>query len=291
MPLKAILNSFIAGVISCMLTVGFKYFGIYLILLSYFSSLPIFISGLYFGIIGIFISALVSIFIMTYVTSFDVAVLFFIINIFPITLILLEKTKNKFNYLNFISKLTLVNSILFIIFNFVYRDKIKNITNNLTEYLTQSLNNNIIINQSILDLAPSIMISSWNIVLIINLICARLIVSKYLKKSPNFSDKLINLKLQKWLIALFVMFLIPASVLNNDSGTWFRSLALIYAIPVTIQGFGVLHLYFKQKRISDFLIYTFYTIIFLIPITLPIITAIGVLEYVYNFRNIKYKNN
>ena len=100
---------------------------------------------------------------------------------------------------------------------------------------------------------------------------------------------MINLKLQKWVIFLFILFLIPASLLSDDNGIWFRSPALIYAIPLTIQGFGVMQVFFKQKKISDLLIYTFYTIIFLVPISLPIITAIGVLEYVYDFRQLKYK--
>ena len=112
MPLKAILNSLIAGMISCLFAIGFKYFGIYLIFLTYFSALPIFISGLYFGMTGIFISSIFSIVIMTFITSFNVGVLFFITNILPITLILFERSKNKFNYLNFISKLTLISSIL-----------------------------------------------------------------------------------------------------------------------------------------------------------------------------------
>ena len=123
---------------------------------------------------------------MTFVSSFNVGILFFITNILPITLILFERSKNKFNYLNFISKLTLISSILYIVINYFYRDKIKNITNNFTEYLNQSLNNSVIIDQSILDLAPSIMIFSWNLILIINLICARFIVVKYFKKSISF---------------------------------------------------------------------------------------------------------
>ena len=291
MPFKAILNSLIASIISCLFAIGFKYLGIYLIILSYFSSLPIFISAFYFGLFGIFITSICSIFIITSVTSFYVGILFFITNILPITLILFERSKNKFNYLNFISKLTLISSILYILINYFYRDKIKNITNNFTEYLNQSLNNSVIIDQSILDLAPSIIIFSWNLILIINLICARFIVAKYFKKPINLKDKLIDLKLQRWLIFLFILFLIPASLLSNDNGIWFRSLALIYAIPVTIQGFGVVQVFFKQKKISDVLIYTFYTIIFLIPISLPIITAIGVIEYFYDFRQLKYKKN
>ena len=178
MPLKAILNSLIAGMVSCIFAIGFKYFGIYLIFLYYFSALPIFISGLYFGITGIFVSAIFSIVIMTFITSFNVGILFFITNILPITLIFFERSKNKFNYLNFISKLTLISSILYIVMNYFYRDKIKNITNNFTEYLNQSLNNNIIVNQSILDLAPSIMIFSWNLInLIILYILTEFIVN------------------------------------------------------------------------------------------------------------------
>ena len=124
MPSKAILNSLIAGLVSCLFAIGFKYFGIYLIFLSYFSALPIFISGLYYGMTGIFISAIFSIIIMTFFTSFNVGILFFITNILPITLILFERSKNKFNYLNFISKLTLISSILYILINYFYIDKI-----------------------------------------------------------------------------------------------------------------------------------------------------------------------
>ena len=78
MPLKAILNSLIAGMVSCLFAIGFKYFGIYLIFLTYFSALPIFISCLYFGMAGIFISAIFSIVIMTFLASFNVGILFFI---------------------------------------------------------------------------------------------------------------------------------------------------------------------------------------------------------------------
>jgi len=289
MPFKAILNSLIASLISCLFAVGFKYLGIYLIVLSYFSSLPIFISAFYFGSAGIFLTSICSIFIITSITSFYVGILFFITNILPVTLIIFEKAKNKLSYLNFISKITLINSVFFIIFSFTYKDKIKNITQSITDHLNQNLNSNIIIDQSILDLAPSIMIFSWNIVLIVNLMLSRIILIKFFNKSTNFSDKLIDLKLQKWMITLFIIFLIPASLINNENGVLFRSLTLIYSIPVTIQGLGVMHVFFKNKKISDFFIYTFYSVIFLVPIALPIITAIGVLESVYNFRDLKFK--
>ena len=88
MPLKAILNSLIAGMVSCLFAIGFKYFGIYLIFLSYFSALPIFISGLYFGITGIFVSAIFSIVIMTFVSSFNVGILFLL----PDTLVALHNS-------------------------------------------------------------------------------------------------------------------------------------------------------------------------------------------------------
>ena len=130
----------------------------------------------------------------------------------------------------------MANSIIFITFSFIYKDEIKIITKDLTEYFSQNLKSNITIDQSLLDLAPSILIFSWSIILILNLIISRVIITKYFKNFVNFSDKIINLQLQKWLIALFIFFLIPASILSHENGTWFRSLALIYAIPITIQG-------------------------------------------------------
>src|SRR6056300_1701889 len=131
MPLKAVLVSILAGIIACLFAISFKYLGVYFIFLSYFSSLPVFISAFYYGIPGIFITSICSIFIITSFTSFYVGILFFITNILPITLVLFEKTKNKLSYLNFISKITLINSILFIFFSFTYKDKIRDITKSL----------------------------------------------------------------------------------------------------------------------------------------------------------------
>ena len=291
MPLKVFFNSLIASLIACFFAISFKYIGIYLIILSYFSSLPIFISTFYFGLTGILIASLSCIFIITSFTSFNVGILFFITNILPVILILFDKSKNRLSYINFLSKITVISSIFFTIFNLIYADKIKTITKNLTDHFSQNLNNNIIIDQSILDLAPAMMVFSWNIVLLLNLILARFLIIKYFNTTNKFFDNLINIKLQRWLVALFIIFLIPAALLNSDNGTLFRSLALIYAIPITIQGLGVIHVLFKQRKINDFLIYTFYTFIFVIPVVLPIIAAIGVLEHIYNFRNLKFEKN
>ncbi|MFP6779737.1 MAG: DUF2232 domain-containing protein [Alphaproteobacteria bacterium] len=287
MPLKAILNSFIAAILSCILALGFKFIGVYLILLSYFASLPIFLITFYYGLTGIILSSIISITILSFLTSLPIGIMFFFSNILPVVLILFEKTKNKFSYLNFISKLTLVNSILYIGINVAFRDKIIDITNNLREFFNQNLNNNISIDQSILDLAPSFLMISWTLILIFNLIIARIIISKYFKNFIIFPDKIINIQLQSWLIWSFMFFLIPASVINNDSGIWFKSLALIYAIPVTIQGLCTIHVFLKEKKVGSFLIYTFYSLVFIIPISIPLITAIGFLEFIYDFRKLK----
>ena len=285
MPLKAILNSFIAAILSCILALGFKFIGVYLILLSYFASLPIFIITFYYGLTGIILSSIISIAILSSITSLPVGVMFFFSTILPVTLILFERTKNKFNYLNFISKLTLINAILYLGISLAFKDKILEIKNNLRELFNQNLNNNI--DQSILDLAPSFLIISWTLILIFNLIISRIIISKYFKNFIIFPDKIINLQLQKWLIWSFMIFLIPASLINNESGTWFKSLALIYAIPVTIQGLCTIHVILKEKKVSSFLIYTFYSLVFLIPIAIPLITAIGFLDFIYDFRKLK----
>jgi uncharacterized protein YybS (DUF2232 family) len=211
--------------------------------------------------------------------------MFFFSTILPVTLILFERTKNKFNYLNFISKLTLINAILYLGISLAFKDKILEIKNNLRELFNQNLNNNI--DQSILDLAPSFLIISWTLILIFNLIISRIIISKYFKNFITFPDKIINIQLQNWLIWSFMFFLIPASVINNESGIWFKSLALIYAIPVTIQGLCTIHVILKEKKVSSFLIYTFYSLVFLIPIAIPLITAIGFLDFIYDFRKLK----
>ncbi|RCL81677.1 MAG: DUF2232 domain-containing protein [Alphaproteobacteria bacterium] len=285
MPLKAILNSFIAAILSCILALGFKFIGVYLILLSYFASLPIFIITFYYGLTGIILSSIISITILSSIISIPVGIMFFVSTILPVTLILFEKTKNKFNYLNFISKLTLINAILFLGINLAFKDKILEIKNNLRELFNQNLNNNI--DQSILDLAPSFLIISWTLILIFNLIISRIIISKYFKNFITFPDKIINIQLQNWLIWSFMFFLIPASVINNESGIWFKSLALIYAIPVTIQGLCTIHVILKEKKVNSFLIYTFYSLVFLIPISIPLITAIGFLDFLYDLRKLK----
>lgn len=285
MPLKAILNSFIAAILSCILALGFKFIGVYLILLSYFASLPIFIITFYYGLTGIILSSIISIAILSSITSIPVGIMFFVSTILPVTLILFEKTKNKFNYLNFISKITLINAILFLGINLAFKDKILEIKNNLRELFNQNLNNNI--DQSILDLAPSFLIISWTLILIFNLIISRIIISKYFKNFITFPDKMINIQLQNWLIWSFMFFLIPASVINNESGIWFKSLALIYAIPVTIQGLCTIHVILKEKKVNSFLIYTFYSLVFLIPISIPLITAIGFLDFLYDLRKLK----
>jgi hypothetical protein len=285
MPLKAILNSFIAAILSCTLALGFKFIGVYLILLSYFASLPIFIITFYYGLTGIILSSIISIAILSFIISLPVGIMFFFSTILPVTLILFERTKNKFNYLNFISKLTLINAILYLGISLAFKDKILEIKNNLRELFNQNLNNNI--DQSILDLAPSFLIISWTLILIFNLIISRIIISKYFKNFIIFPDKIINLQLQKWLIWSFMIFLIPASLINNESGIWFKSLALIYAIPVTIQGLCTIHVILKEKKVSSFLIYTFYSLVFLIPIAIPLITAIGFLDFIYDFRKLK----
>ena len=285
MPLKAILNSFIAAILSCILALGFKFIGVYLILLSYFASLPIFIITYYYGLTGIILSSIISIAILSTITSFPVGVMFVFSTILPVTLILFERTKNKFNYLNFISKLTLMNAILYLGINLAFKDKILEIKNNLRELFNQNINNNI--DQSILDLAPSFLIISWTLILIFNLIISRIIISKYFKNFITFPDKIINIQLQNWLIWSFMFFLIPASVINNESGIWFKSLALIYAIPVTIQGLCTIHVILKEKKVNSFLIYTFYSLVFLIPISIPLITAIGFLDFLYDLRKLK----
>ena len=287
MPLKAILNSLIAGILSSIFTLGFKFFGSILIFFSYFSPLPIFLITFYYGLIGTVLSALISIGIITLLSSPTVGAIFFVTNILPALIILINK--NNLTYKNFISKLTLLNGIGYISIIFLYSDKIKTIADNLNTYIREGINKNFEIEKAILDIIPSIIISSWTLILMLNFILAKNILNKYFNtfKDKKIKDKIINLDLEHWIIILFLLFLIPAALLSEDNGKWFRSLTLIFAIPITIQGLVSIHFLFKKYKVGNFLIYIFYTIIFLIPISIPIITAFGVLEQIYNFRDLK----
>ena len=287
MPLKAILNSLIAGILSSIFTLGFKFFGSIFVLFFYFSPLPIFLITFYYGLIGTLLSALISIGIITLLSSPTVGVIFFFTTILPALIILINK--NNLTYKNFISKLTLLNGIGYISIMFLYSDKIKVIADNLNTYIREGINKNFEIEKAILDIAPSIIISSWTLILLLNFILARNILNKYFNtfKDKKIKDKIINLDLEHWIIILFLLFLIPAALLSEDNGKWFRSLTLIFAIPITIQGLVSIHFLLKKNKVGNFLIYIFYTIIFLIPISTPIITAFGVLEQIYNFRGLK----
>jgi hypothetical protein len=169
----------------------------------------------------------------------------------------------------------------------LYPDKINTIIKNFSDYLQNSLGNNLKIETAILDMTPSIIISTWGIILLLNFIIARKILEKGLLK---FKDKILDLKLQSWLITIFILFLIPAALLNEENSRLFRSLALVYAVPITIQGICVIHTLLKQNKNGAFLIYSFYTLVFFIPFSIPIITATGVLDHIYGFRSLK-KNN
>ena len=288
MPLKAILNSLILGVASSIFTIGFNFFGAILLFFSYFSPLPIFIVTLFYGLYGTICSALISLSIIFLITSAPIGIIFFIANILPSIIILMDKTNNRFSYKNFISKLTLINGFLYVAIMLLYPDKISTMIKNFSNYMQNSLGNNLKIETSILDMTPSIIISTWGLVLLLNFMIARKILEKGFLQ---FKDKILDLKLQSWLIAIFLLLLIPAALLNEENSKWFRSLALIYAIPITIQGICVIHTCLKQNKNGAFLIYSFYTIVFFIPFSIPIITAAGVLDHIYNFKSLKKINN
>ena len=286
MPLKAILNSLILGVASSIFTIGFNFFGAILLFFSYFSPLPIFIVTLFYGLYGTILSALISVSIIVLMTSAPIGIIFFIANIAPSIIILMDRKNNEFSYQNFISKLTLINGFLYAVIMLLYPDKISTIIKNFSNYLQNSLGNNLKIETAILDMTPSIIISTWGIILLLNFIIARKILEKSLLK---FKDKILDLKLQSWLITVFILFLIPAALLNEENSRLFRSLALVYAIPITIQGICVIHTLLKRNKNGAFLIYLFYTLIFIIPFSIPIITAAGVLDHIYSFRGLKKK--
>ena len=93
MPLKAILNSLILGITSSIFTIGFNFFGAIYIVFSYFSPLPIFIVTLFYGLYGTILSALISVSIIVLMTSAPIGIIFFIANIAPSIIILMDRNK------------------------------------------------------------------------------------------------------------------------------------------------------------------------------------------------------
>jgi len=288
MPLKAILNSLISGIVSSIFALGFNFFGPILIFFSYFSPLPIFIITIYYGLFGTILSTLVSVGVIIFLTSTSIGIIFFITNIVPSIIILIDKKNAKLSYQNFISNLTLLNGLFYIAIMLIYSDKINNLINNFNNYMQESLGKNLLIEKAILDLAPAILISSWGLILVLNFILARKIITKHFN---NFKDKILDIELQPWIIILFLLFLVPAALLNEENGKWFCSLALIYATPITIQGIAVIHSILKKNKRGAFLIYSFYALVFFIPFSVPLITAVGVLDHIYSFRGFKKKIN
>ena len=178
MPLKAILNSLILGVVSSIFTIGFNFFGAILLFFSYFSPLPIFIATIYYGLYGAVFSASISLGIILLLTSAPIGMVFVIANIIPSIIILMDKTSDKFSYQNFISKLTLINSFLYVALMLLYPGKINAVIKNFSNYLQSSLGNNLKIETAILDMTPSIIISTWCLILLLNFIFARKVLEK-----------------------------------------------------------------------------------------------------------------
>tara|TARA_B100000686_G_scaffold354892_1_gene468010 strand:+ start:897 stop:1526 length:630 start_codon:yes stop_codon:yes gene_type:complete len=206
----------------------------------------------------------------------------------PAILISIEKrNKVKFNYGNIIAKITLIKSILFLLISTFYFKNLSEFSLNFYNNLINLTQNNISIDQNTIDLIPAIIISSWIIILFINLIIAKNIILKY-EKNTIYNNKIINITIPKWLCLLFLILIAPITILQFNL-YWLNSLALIISIPITIQGLTVMHSILKNINMGNILLYSFYGIIFFIPLSIAFITALGVLENFYNFRKLKNK--
>ena len=172
MPLKAILNSLISGIVSSIFALGFKFFGPILIFFSYFSPFPIFIITIYYGLFGTILSTLVSVGVIIFLTSTSVGIIFFITNIVPSIIILIDKKNTKLSYQNFISNLTLLNGIFYIAIMLRYSDRINNLIKNFNNDMQESLGKNLLIEKEILDIAHAILISIFLLMIISFCKCA-----------------------------------------------------------------------------------------------------------------------
>ena len=283
---KEIFESIIAGTVSSLITIGFQIFGPIIFLLSYFTPLPFFFISLKYKFPNLIISILTSITILILFSSVLTSILFFIINISPAILLSIEiRKKENFSYGDIISKITLLNSIIFILILFLYSESLSNFSIEFNNQIQSLVKSNIYIEQNIINLIPSLIVSSWTIILIANLIIAKNILLKFINKTV-YKDKIINMKIPKWLSILFLSCLIPSVLLDNKATQILNSLIIIYSVPITLQGFITVHKIMQKFKIKNFLLYSFYGIIFIFPIGIALITALGVLDTFYNFKNL-----
>ena len=184
-----ILLSILAGIITSIITLGYKIFGPVIFLFSYFTPLPFFLISLKYNLSNLIISITVSITVITFFSSITTALLFFAINIIPAILLSIEKRKKiKFNYGNIVSKITLIKSILFLLITIFYFENLSKFSLNFYNNLKDLTQNNLSIDHNTIDLIPAIIISSWIIILFINLIIAKNIILKF-EKNAIFHTK------------------------------------------------------------------------------------------------------
>ena len=280
--------SVLAGIIPSIITLGYKIFGPVILLFSYFTPLPFFIISLKYSLSNLIISIAVSITIIILFSSITTALLFFTINIIPAILISIEKkNKIKFSYGNIIAKITLIKSLIFLLITFFYSENLFEFSINFYNNLKSLTQNNLPIEHDTHVLIPAIIISSWIIILLFNLIIAKNIILKF-KKNSIYNSKLLNIVLPKWLSILFLLSIFPITILQLNLH-WLTSIAIIISIPITIQGLTVMHVVFNNIKMGKILLYTFYGVILFIPISTAIFTAIGVLDNFYNFRKLENK--
>ena len=193
-----------------------------------------------YNLSNLIISITVSITVITFFSSITTALLFFAINIIPAILLSIEKRKKiKFNYGNIVSKITLIKSILFLLITIFYFENLSKFSLNFYNNLKDLTQNNLSIDHNTIDLIPAIIISSWIIILFINLIIAKNIILKF-EKNAIYNDNIINIIIPKWLNLLFLILITPITILQFNLH-WLNSLALIISVPLTIQGFTVIH--------------------------------------------------
>ena len=195
-----------------------------------------------------------------------------------------KKRKKQLYYGEVISKIALCKCLLFIILSYLYSENIEEFSNKFYENMQALTKSSFIIDQNMLLLIPSFIISSWIIILVLNLILAKNFIFKY-EKLSYINDKLLNILIPRWFIILFIFLIIPITILNLNISILI-SAAIIISIPITIQGLTIIHFSSKYISYGNFFLYSLYGLIFFIPISLSIITALGILEHFYNFRKI-----
>ena len=285
--------SFGAGLVAALMTLGLSILSPITFLLAYFIPLPFFISALVYGFYGTVIASTSGSVLVAIFYGPSAAIGFLIMNACPALWHAKQNitNENQKNIGKIISEISFAGIILFLISSIFFSEKIISFADTFNNHIINNFDHKIAIPTTILNLFPSLIISSWITILILNLIISKKIINNFKISSHVNSYEFVKTSLPRWIVYLFIIFLIFSVILKDIYGIWAQSMTLILSVPITLQGLAIIQFKLIKLTSGKFLTGLFYIIVLFIPFMLAIIAAIGVLDHFYNFRNLNLNND